>query len=200
PALREAERAVLRVPTIYRHVVLLTDGQGEYADFDHLIRRMHREHITLSTIGVGEDVVQDELRHWAKLGGGLFHYVSDPHDIPRIVVNEARYGTAGTSEVRGHIKLGVGAASPLLRALAGQDLGPRVPTLRVQDGQLQVSTSLRTTGGAFDDTASPRVRLVEPNGAAQVVPLALSGPGLYTASLPPAGPGIYAASFVRNDV
>src|SRR5205823_4322623 len=92
PALQAAERAVLRVPTIYRHVVLLTDGQGEDAGFDRLIRRMHRAHITLSTIGVGQDVVQDELRHWAKLGGGLFHYVSDPHDIPRIVVNEARYG------------------------------------------------------------------------------------------------------------
>src|SRR5439155_4945864 len=122
PALREAERAVLRVPTPYRHVVLLTDGQGEDANFDQVIRRMHGEHITLSTIGVGQDVVQDELRHWAKLGGGLFHYVADPHDIPRIVVNEARYGTAGSSEVRGHIKLGVGAASPLLSALAGEDL------------------------------------------------------------------------------
>src|SRR5919201_496935 len=122
PALQAAERAVLTVPTIYRHIVLLTDGQGEDADFDRVIRRMRREHITLSTIGVGEDVVQDELRHWAKLGGGIFHYVSDPHDIPRIIVNEARYGTAGSSEVRGHIKLGVGAASPLLSALAGDDL------------------------------------------------------------------------------
>ena len=49
PALRAAESAVLSVPTIYRHVVLLTDGQGEDAPFDTLIKRMHREHITLST-------------------------------------------------------------------------------------------------------------------------------------------------------
>jgi secreted protein with Ig-like and vWFA domain len=277
PALHAAERAVLTVPTLYRHVVLLTDGQGEDAGFDRLIRRMHREHITLSTIGVGQDVVQDELRQWAKLGGGIFHYVSDPHDIPRIIVNEARYGTAGSSEVRGHIKLGVGTASPLLSALAGDDLdhlsidvydstlpkataqvamqsgsgdpilsswqyglgravawtsdagtkwarrwspnrlpefwvdlvrwsmrgynpGSRVPTLQVQDGGLQIATSRLGPGGTFDDTASPRVRLVRPDGTAQLVPLVLSGPGLYTASVPQSGPGIYTASFVRNDV
>jgi Mg-chelatase subunit ChlD len=277
PALHAAERAVLTVPTIYRHIVLLTDGQGEDAGFDRLIRRMRREHITLSTIGVGQDVVQDELRHWAKLGGGTFHYVSDPHDIPRIIVNEARYGTAGSSEVRGHIKLGVGAASPLLSALAGDDLshlsidaysstlpkataqvamqsgsgdpilsswqyglgrtvawtsdagtkwarrwspnrlpefwvdlvrwsmrgynpGSRVPTLQVHDGGLQIAAALLGAGGTFDDTASPRVRLVRPNGTAQLVPLVLSGPGLYTASVPRSGPGIYTARFVRNDV
>ncbi|HKO23927.1 MAG TPA: VWA domain-containing protein, partial [Chloroflexota bacterium] len=277
PALHAAERAVLTVPTIYRHVVLLTDGQGEDAGFDRLIGRMHHEHITLSTIGVGQDVVQDELRRWAKLGGGIFHYVSDPHDIPRIIVNEARYGTAGSSEVRGHIKLGVGTASPLLSALAGDDLGrlsidvydstlpkataqvamqagsgdpilsswqyglgravawtsdagtkwaqhwspthlpefwvnlvrwsmrgynpgSRVPTLQVHDGGLQIAASLLGAGGTFDDTASPRVRLVRPDGTAQLVPLVLSGPGLYTASVPQSGPGIYTANFVRNDV
>jgi hypothetical protein len=221
--------------------------------------------------------VQDELRHWAKLGGGIFHYVSDPHDIPRIIVNEARYGTAGTSEVRGHIKLGVGAASPLLSVLAGEDLshlpidvyqstlpkataqvamqsgagdpilsswqyglgravawtsdagtqwarrwspnrlpefwvdlvrwsmrgynpGSRVPTLRVQDGGLHIATSLLGSRGTFDDAASPRVRLVGPDGTVQLVPLVLSGPGLYTASVPLSGPGVYAANFVRNDV
>ena len=187
------------------------------------------------------------------------------------------YGTAGSSEVRGPIKLGVGAASPLLSALAGDDLGPlsidaydstlpkataqvavqsgsgdpilsswqyglgravawtsdagtqwarrwspnrlpefwvdlvrwsmrgynpgsRVPTLRVQDGGLQIATSRLGAGGTFDDTASPRVRLIGPDGTAQLVPLVLSGPGVYTASVPLSGPGIYTASFVRNDV
>lgn len=279
PALVEAERNVLRVPTIYRHIVLLTDGQGEDANFDGLIRRMHKEHITLSTIGVGQDVLQDELRRWALLGGGLFHYVSDPHDIPRIIINEARYGTTGTAEVRGRIQLGVAAASPLLRDLAGRPLpgisaydsalpkstaqvavqsaagdpilsswqfglgrvaawtsdapgpasdlgwadrwspslipafwadlarwslrgyapGADVPALQAADGQLRISASLRTAAGAFDDTANPRVRVVLPDGSAQVVPLALTGPGLYTAGLPLMGQGIYQAGFVRND-
>lgn len=279
PALKAAEQAVLTVPTIYRHIVLLTDGQGETADFNTLIRRMHREHITLSTIGVGDDVVQDELRNWAQLGGGLFHYVSDPHDIPRIVINETRYGAAGTAEVRGKIKLGVASASPLLRTLANQTLpaisaydstlakstaqvavqsgsGDPVlsswqyglgrvvawtsdalskqatggwasawspdrlpsfwvnlarwslrgytpaagsPTLQVVNGGLQVAASLRTAAGGFDDNASPRVRVEEPDGTAQVLPLALTAPGLYTANLPLAGPGVYEATNVRND-
>ena len=278
PALHAAEQAVLQVPTVYRHIVLLTDGQGEDANFDALIRRMRHEHITLSTIGVGQDVVQDELRHWAQLGGGLFHYVADPHDIPRIVINETRYGTSGTAEVHGKIRLGVAAASPLLRSLAGQDLrrlsintydstlpkttaqvavqsatgdpvlsswqyglgravawtsdtggpegwatawspskqpafwtdlvrwvmrgytpGTNVPALAVQNGALHVSAALYTAGGAFDDTAAPRVRVAAPDGTAQVVPLDLEGPGSYAATLPLAGPGIYTASYVHND-
>src|SRR5262249_47308807 len=91
PALQQAERDLSRAPTRDRHIVLLTDGQGEEAPFDDLIKLMRHEHITLSTIGVGQDVEQDELRHWARLGGGVFHYVSDPHAIPRIIVGETRY-------------------------------------------------------------------------------------------------------------
>jgi len=138
PALQAARSAVVSVNTPYRHIVLLTDGQGEDAPFDALIRRMQREHITLSTIGVGQDVVQDELRHWAKLGGGVFHYVSDPHQIPRIILNETHYGTTGSTEVRGnHIRLGVGSASTLLRALSGRTL----PTVRAYDSAAPRATA-----------------------------------------------------------
>jgi len=275
PALRDAEKSVLTVPTVYRHIVLLTDGQGEQdAPFDALIQRMRREHITLSTIGVGTDVQQDELQRWAKEGGGAFHYVSDPHDIPRIVVNETRYGTTGNAQVNGHVRLGVAAASPLLRALSGQSLpsisaydttspkataqvsvqsatgdpvlsswqyglgravawtsdagtqwaaawsparqqqfwvdaahwamrgpapGAQAPRLTLQDGVLQVAQSPRTPDGLFDDSASPRVRVVMPDGTARVVTLPLTAPGSYTAALPATQPGVYTASPVNGD-
>ncbi len=151
PALSAAEAAVLKVPTIYRHVVLLTDGQGEDANFNALIQRMHREHITLSTIGVGQDVVQDELKRWAKLGGGLFHYVSDPHDIPHIIVSETRYGTAGSAEVTGHIHLGVASASTLLRALAGQPL----PGITTYDSTIpKASAQVAVQSGTADPVLS----------------------------------------------
>ena len=275
PALRDAEKSVLTVPTVYRHIVLLTDGQGEQdAPFDALIQRMRREHITLSTIGVGTDVQQDELQRWAKEGGGAFHYVADPHDIPRIVVNETRYGTTGNAQVKGHVRLGVAAASPLLRALSGRSLpsisaydttspkataqvsvqsaagdpvlsswqyglgravawtsdagtqwatawsparqqqfwvdaahwamrgpapGAQTPQLSLQNGVLQVSQSSHTSDGLFDDSVSPRVRVVMPDGTARVVALPLTAPGSYTAALPATQPGVYTASPVNGD-
>ena len=275
PALRDAEKEVLTVPTVYRHIVLLTDGQGEQdAPFDTLIKRLRAEHITLSTIGVGTDVQQDELKRWAKAGGGQFHYVADPHDIPRIVVNEARYGATGNAQIKGHIKLGVAAASPLLRALSGQQLptigaydttspktaaqvsvqspngdpvlsswqyglgrvvawtsdagtlwagawsparqrqfwvdaaqwtmrgltpGPRAPQLSLRDGMLEITRSLRTAAGGFDDNASPRVRVVLPDGEARAVALPLTAPGTYTAALPATGQGVYTASPASDD-
>jgi len=275
PALRDAEKAVLTVPTAYRHIVLLTDGQGEQDQpFDALVRGLHNERITLSTIGVGSDVQQDELKRWAKEGGGIFHYVSDPHDIPRIIVNEARYGATGNAQVKGRIKLGVAAASPLLRALSGSKLptigaydttspktsaqvsvqsasgdpvlsswqyglgrvvawtsdagaqwagawsparqeqfwvdatqwamrgltpSPAAPALSLRNGTLRVAQSLRTASGAFDDNATPRVRVVMPDGEARVVALPLIAPGAYAATLPARGQGVYTANPVRDD-
>ncbi len=275
PALRDAEQAVLTVPTVYRHIVLLTDGQGEQdAPFDALARRLRREHITLSTIGVGDDVQKDELARWAKEGGGIFHYASDPRALPRLVINEARYGATGTAQITGHIKLGVAAASPLLRALSGRVLPPigaydtTVPKataqvsvqsasgdpvlaawqyglgravawtsdagarwagawspareapfwadaarwalrglapgstaaqLSLRDGTLRVALSLRTTDGAFDDTARPRVRVVLPDGAVRVVTPGLDAPGAYAAALPATQQGVYTANAVSDD-
>ncbi len=275
PALRDAEKSVLTVPTVYRHIVLLTDGQGEQDQpFDALVKRLHGEHITLSTIGVGSDVQQDELKRWAKEGGGVFHYVSDPHDIPRIVINEARYGTTGNAQIKGHIRLGVAAASPLLRTLSGKTLpaigaydttspkttaqvsvqsasgdpvlsswqyglgravvwtsdtgaqwaaawsparqegfwvdaahwamrglapGSAAPQLSLRDGSLQVTESLRTSADAFDDNASPRVRVVRPDGEARVVALPLVAPGAYAAALPASQQGVYMATPASDD-
>jgi hypothetical protein len=83
--------------------------------------------------------------------------------------------------------------------MRGYDPGAAAPTLQVQNGVLQVSTQVRHADGSWNDDASPRVRVQEPDGSAQVIPLALSGPGSYTAQLPLAGAGVYTAAFVRND-
>jgi hypothetical protein len=84
-------------------------------------------------------------------------------------------------------------------SLRGYNPGTRVPALQVADGQLHISATRYTAGGAFDDTAAPRVRVVGPDGSAQVVALSLAGPGSYAAALPLAGPGLYTATLGHDD-
>lgn len=147
PALQQAERLVMSVATPQRHIVLLTDGQGEQDQpFNTLIRAMHRENITLSTIGVGQDVVQDELQHWATEGGGTFHYVADPRQIPRIVLTETRGIGASTTIRLPHLQPSVDMPSPLLSALDGQTL----PLITAYDAALtrpEATVALQTPSG-----------------------------------------------------
>ena len=269
PALQVAAQNVGSVPTTNRHIVLLTDGQGEEAPFDTLIKNMKKNKVTLSTIGVGEDVDENELQHWATLGGGAFHYVADPRTIPSIVLNETKYNVAEKA-VQGTIHVSTAAPSPLLRSLAGSSLPavggyaltqakpsaqvavqtpngdpvlaswqyglgrvaawtsddgtegwaqgwdaahqptfwtntvrwvmrgyvppPGTPVLTTQNGMLQVSLTLQTASGSFNDTASPVVHLVEHGGTSHTLPLNLVAPGTYQAEQPLSGPGLYTAT------
>lgn len=72
-----------------RHVLLLTDGQSEGGDFDRLITQMASKGITLSTVGVGQDIDEPLLTRFAKLGHGRFYRVSKAATLPRIFIKEA---------------------------------------------------------------------------------------------------------------
>jgi Ca-activated chloride channel homolog len=76
-------------------VILLTDGianQGE-TDPEKIAQdslRFNDGGIDLSTIGVGLDLNKDLLRHLAKSGRGLFHFVEDGGDIEKVFVKEVQ--------------------------------------------------------------------------------------------------------------
>lgn len=76
-------------------VILLTDGianQG-VTDPERIAQdslRFNDRGIDLSTIGVGLDLNKDLLRHLAKSGRGLFHFVSDTDDIEKVFIKEVQ--------------------------------------------------------------------------------------------------------------
>jgi hypothetical protein len=76
-------------------VIILTDGianvgvvQPERIAADSL--EFNGSGIDLSTIGVGLDLNNDLLRTLAKSGRGLYHFVSDYHDIEKVFSNEVQ--------------------------------------------------------------------------------------------------------------
>ncbi len=121
PALLTALDELNKVKASEKHIVLLTDGQGENADFDGLVRRMTRAGVTLSTIAVGSDASKDLLRNMANLGGGRFYFADDPHSIPSIFIQDARL-SGGPPTVEGTLGVNVFSDSPLLRSLVGVNL------------------------------------------------------------------------------
>jgi Ca-activated chloride channel homolog len=95
PALEEADRALAASASPLRHVILLTDGLTDAADFKGLVARMVSHHITVSTVAVGEDADTELLARIARWGGGRSYATSDPSDVPRIFLTDTKLATRG---------------------------------------------------------------------------------------------------------
>jgi Ca-activated chloride channel family protein len=80
-------------PNTSNLLVLVTDGPPtkgprELADFTRLAAALAEEHITLSTIGVGDEFNEDILAALARAGNGHFRYVARPATLPEAMLGE----------------------------------------------------------------------------------------------------------------
>ncbi len=83
-----ADNALLRSSSV-KHIILLSDG-GSEGDYKPLTSELNRAGITLSTIGVGVDHNAKLLDQLALDGGGEYHPIVDPNDLPQVFIKEAR--------------------------------------------------------------------------------------------------------------
>ena len=67
PALAEAYRRVLPAHATFKHIVLLTDGISEEGDSLDLSKEAAAQHVTISTVGLGQDVNRAYLEKVASL-------------------------------------------------------------------------------------------------------------------------------------
>ncbi|MDE5748909.1 MAG: glutamine amidotransferase, partial [Acetatifactor sp.] len=71
-----------------RHVILLTDGQGESTNYDKLTTSYVDGGVTLSTVAVGEGSDTRLLEQIASECGGRYYYSDMATDIPKIFAQE----------------------------------------------------------------------------------------------------------------
>ncbi|MGK4003000.1 VWA domain-containing protein [Sorangium sp. So ce1036] len=71
-----------------KHVILLTDGKASTGGIRDLVSAMIAESITVTTVGLGNDLDEQLLKMIADVGGGRFHAVPDPNNLPRIFTKE----------------------------------------------------------------------------------------------------------------
>ncbi len=102
-----------------KHVILLTDGEAQEAGIPQLLGAMRRAGITVSTLGVSNDISgsgRAVLDRIARAGQGRSYFTNTPNDVPRIMTQEARL--AGRSFKEEHdFKPRLTTAAPPVRGL-----------------------------------------------------------------------------------
>lgn len=88
PALRAALEGAKGCDVSIRHVILLTDGQGESRNYQDIISSYTDSGVTLSAVAVGEDSDARLLERLADGCGGRYYYSDTASDIPKIFAQE----------------------------------------------------------------------------------------------------------------
>lgn len=88
PALREAYDGLKNNDAKIKHIILLTDGQDGFNQYEDILNTGNDEKITLSTVSVGSDADKTLLQSLANLGGGRSYHTDIYTDIPRIFAKE----------------------------------------------------------------------------------------------------------------
>ncbi|HEX5431597.1 MAG TPA: VWA domain-containing protein, partial [Bryobacteraceae bacterium] len=97
PALTEAYQRVLPAKAIYKHIVLLTDGISEEGDSLDLAKQASSRRITISTVGLGQDVNRSYLERIASLAGGKSYFLTDPQNLQQILLHDVLEHTGSTA-------------------------------------------------------------------------------------------------------
>ncbi|MGH7886459.1 MAG: VWA domain-containing protein, partial [Candidatus Binatia bacterium] len=87
-AMLEAQRGIAAKQAAIKHVIVLSDGLTDKADFTSLVTKMARDGITVSTVSVGNDADVQLMADIAKVGKGRGYVALDPQTIPQIFTTE----------------------------------------------------------------------------------------------------------------
>ncbi len=139
PALAEAYRKVLPSKAAYKHIVLLTDGISEEGDSIDLAREAQQHQVTISTVGLGQDVNRTYLERVAATSGGRSYFLNEPQGLEQILLKDVQDYSGKTAvekaltpivERRAEILDGVGMEqAPSLKGYARFAAKPEAETI-----------------------------------------------------------------------
>ena len=121
PALARAYEAIAASNARFKHIILLSDGQSWGGAYPQLLEQMRANNVTLSTIGIGQDIDVDLMSLLARGGLGRYYFTDRVREIPRIMLRETNVVTRPVA-MEGQIQPRLGATSPLLRTLTPNEL------------------------------------------------------------------------------
>jgi hypothetical protein len=90
PALVDVQRILNSITSGRKHVIVLSDGETEEADFRRLIRSMSTAGISISTVSIGQGANISLMKSIAEWGNGRAYYTDDPNKIPKIFTSETK--------------------------------------------------------------------------------------------------------------
>jgi uncharacterized membrane protein len=90
PAMKEAYQVLYDRRAILKHMILLTDGQVQAADFPGLVRRMVKDKVTVSGVAIGSDADVQLMVDISRWGRGRSYFTEDIYSVPRIFTLETQ--------------------------------------------------------------------------------------------------------------
>jgi hypothetical protein len=90
PALKDVQRVLNQITSGKKHVIVLSDGETEEADFQSLVQSMSASGISISTVSIGQGANITLMRSIAEWGMGRAYYTDDPSSIPKIFTSETK--------------------------------------------------------------------------------------------------------------
>ncbi|MGI8743700.1 MAG: VWA domain-containing protein [Bryobacteraceae bacterium] len=97
PALTEAYRKILPTKATFKHIVLLTDGISEEGDSLELSKEAATQRVTISTVGLGQDVNRGYLEKVANIAGGKAYFLNEPTGLEQILLKDVMEHTGSTA-------------------------------------------------------------------------------------------------------
>jgi len=97
PALTEAYQRIMPVNAVYKHIVLLTDGISEEGDSMALAKQALASHVTISTVGLGQDVNRAFLEKVASSADGRSYFLNDPSGLEQLLLRDVEEHTGVTA-------------------------------------------------------------------------------------------------------
>jgi Ca-activated chloride channel family protein len=97
PALTEAYQKILVQSAAYKHIVLLTDGISEEGDSMTLTKEAVANRVTISTVGLGQDVNRAFLEKVAESALGKSYFLNDPSGLEQILLHDVEEHTGSTA-------------------------------------------------------------------------------------------------------
>ncbi|MCQ2520844.1 MAG: VWA domain-containing protein [Lachnospiraceae bacterium] len=91
PALQDAFEALNNIDAAVKHVVLLTDGYGEYydvKDYQQTLDKYIQSGITLSTVSIGDWSDEQLMESMANYVGGRYYHATAASNVPKIFTQE----------------------------------------------------------------------------------------------------------------
>jgi uncharacterized protein YegL len=97
PALTEAYQKIVAQSAAYKHIVLLTDGISEEGDTMTLTKEAVTNHVTISTVGLGQDVNRAFLEKVAESAQGKSYFLNEPAGLEQILLRDVEEHTGSTA-------------------------------------------------------------------------------------------------------
>ncbi len=123
PALQEAYQSIRETESVYKHILLLTDGISEEGDSITLAREAGKQQITISTVGLGQDVNRAYLERVAESALGHSYFLIDVSSLERIVLRDVMEHT-GSSIMEAAVVPEQSVDVEILEGVSIEDAGP----------------------------------------------------------------------------